>query len=304
MILLRVGVTVAVLAVLATQADWTGMSARVAAIAPSLIAVGFLIKGFSVFFAGERWRLSVAAAGTAIRRWLSLRLMAIGLFFGQGLPGTVGGDVVRGFLTQRAGCPTPTVLLAFILDRGLALVACLLLVLAGLPYLPPTVVGAAMLMLGGLIAGLGFLLVVDRLPLPALAIVNTIRPHFVRLRHIILSKAALQGLVFAAAVHLSTIVAVFAYTTALNLPVTAANLFVVVPATILVSALPISINGWGIREGAYVFGLSLYGVGAAEAITVSLMIGFTDILVALPGGVLWLLSRDRIADVRSETLQP
>ncbi|PNQ96029.1 hypothetical protein C1S70_25715 [Azospirillum argentinense] len=58
--------------------------------------------------------------------------------------------------------------------------------------------------------------------------------------------------------------------------------------TIFAAALPISLNGWGVREGAFVAGFALYGLGATDALALSLMIGLSVTLSSLPGGLLWL----------------
>jgi uncharacterized membrane protein YbhN (UPF0104 family) len=61
----------------------------------------------------------------------------------------------------------------------------------------------------------------------------------------------------------------------------------------LITALPISIGGWGAREAAMVGLLGLVGVPASAAFVLSVQVGILTTLVALPGGVLWLLLKER-----------
>ena len=62
----------------------------------------------------------------------------------------------------------------------------------------------------------------------------------------------------------------------------------VVPTIVLVAMAPISIAGWGVREGAMVIGLGLLGVSAADALAVSVSYGLVQIAVGVLGGSLWL----------------
>lgn len=291
----KLAVTLAVLGFLASSADWSGVLARIAGADPAWLAAGFLAKVLAVVCAGERWRDSLRAAGERVSHGLALRLMFTGLFFGQVLPGALGGDVVRGWLSYRGGLSSSAVVLALVMDRLLALVGCVALLFVGLPHLvataPPTIAWAgplaALLLLAGLVAGIQ----ADRIPLPAFAKrppVRALQAQVARLRAALLSWAALSGLLHSVVVHVCTVVAVVAYARALALPVTVADALAVVPMTIFAAALPLSLNGWGVREGAFVAGFALYGLGAAEALVLSLMIGLSVTLSSLPGGLLWL----------------
>jgi len=60
----------------------------------------------------------------------------------------------------------------------------------------------------------------------------------------------------------------------------------VMPAIALISALPISVGGWGVREGAMVAGLSIFSVPAETAIALSISYGLGGLLVALLLGAL------------------
>lgn len=55
----------------------------------------------------------------------------------------------------------------------------------------------------------------------------------------------------------------------------------VMPAVAFISSLPISIGGWGVREGAMVAGLSIYAVPPSAAMALSISYGLAGLLVAL-----------------------
>ncbi len=71
------------------------------------------------------------------------------------------------------------------------------------------------------------------------------------------------------------------------------------PAVILVMVLPISIAGWGLREGAMVSAFALVGVSVEDALVLSVGFGFAAVVVGLPGAVIWLLTGGSHARDRS-----
>lgn len=294
MLFVKLAVTLAVLGVLGVKADWPALLARVAGADPAWLAAGFLAKLLAVVCAGERWRDALRATGERVSHGLAMRLMFTGLFFGQVLPGALGGDVVRGWLTYRGGASSAAVLLALVLDRLLALIGCVALLFLGLPHLvataPPAVAWAGPAAVALLALGMVMGLQADRIPLPGFLLrppVRAAQEQVARLRGALLSRAALAGLLHSAAVHACTVFAVIAYAQALGIPVRVLDVLAVVPMTIFAAALPISLNGWGVREGAFVAGFALYGLGATDALALSLMIGLSVTLSSLPGGLLW-----------------
>ena len=66
--------------------------------------------------------------------------------------------------------------------------------------------------------------------------------------------------------------------------------------------LPISIAGWGVRETAMVAFFGLIGVPAEGAVVLSILFGLVGIVVSLPGGAIWLATRDKGESMDNQTL--
>ena len=62
---------------------------------------------------------------------------------------------------------------------------------------------------------------------------------------------------------------------------------VAVGGAILLSALPISLGGWGVREATLVGLFGLVGASAESVITLSLVWALLPALVSVPSGLLW-----------------
>ena len=57
--------------------------------------------------------------------------------------------------------------------------------------------------------------------------------------------------------------------------------------------MPFSIAGWGVREASMVMAFGLFGVNAATAIIISLMIGMTVLAISLLGGMFWMVGNNK-----------
>ena len=64
------------------------------------------------------------------------------------------------------------------------------------------------------------------------------------------------------------------------------QLLMVLPSVSFLASIPITIGGWGVREGAMIFGLSLLGVDYEAALTLSIVLGIASTLAILPAGLL------------------
>ena len=80
-------------------------------------------------------------------------------------------------------------------------------------------------------------------------------------------------------------VAVFFLTQSTGANVTFLQLMTVLPMISLIAALPISIGGWGVREGAFVYGLGLLGVPMEIAFLVSVQVGLISMLTMVVTGM-------------------
>ena len=190
------------------------------------------------------------------------------------------------------------------IDRLSALAALLLVAAIGLPRMH------ALLGAGGvafwvipafIVAGaLGFaaLMTVDRLP-----------PGFMRWRIVAATgrlsadarRALLDRRYGSAVVLVSLFIQICVSSTvwmiaqALGLGVGWFDCLILVPPVMLISMVPISIAGWGVREGAMVTAFGLVGIDAADALALSIVFGVIVSLVGVPGGVIWALTRPKRA---------
>jgi hypothetical protein len=189
------------------------------------------------------------------------------------------------------------------IDRLSALVALLLVALVGLPRMHGLLGGAVAFWIipAFIVAGaLGFvvLMILDRLP-----------PGFMRWRAVAavgrLSADARRALIdrrygpaivlISLAIQICVSSTVWMIAHALGLGVGWFDCMILVPPVMLISMVPISIAGWGVREGAMVTAFGLVGLAATDALALSIVFGVIVSLVGVPGGVIWALTRPKRA---------
>jgi len=70
------------------------------------------------------------------------------------------------------------------------------------------------------------------------------------------------------------------------------NWLVIIPPVALIQLIPVSLAGWGVREATLVVVLAGFGVPNENGLATSLLFGLCQIIIALPGGLIWLTGWD------------
>lgn len=293
--------SVAVLVYIARGLDLRQLRTHLVSVDPVLFVVALALIFLQTFVLNGRWELIMRALGVPLNWLAGWRILMISLWFNQVLPSSVGGDAVRMWLLRQRGVQWSEAVKGVAADRFTALIGLIVLMVAGLPLLLSRVSNpAAILAIGGLtlagVAGTVVLLTLDRLPkrliaLPAIA-------SFVRfgaLVRFLLLQSERRGLLFGSAllIHLVTAAACYALARGVGAQLSVLDAGILIPPVVLLTAVPISISGWGVREGAMVACLGLAGVPSEEALSVSLLLGAISVIVGLVGGVIWLASPER-----------
>ena len=81
---------------------------------------------------------------------------------------------------------------------------------------------------------------------------------------------------------MSYFAAVYIIMVSMNIDFSLLHFFAVIPAITLVASLPIGYGGWGIREGAFIYGLGLIDVPFETAFSASVQIG----IISMSGAIL------------------
>ncbi|HEX9491372.1 MAG TPA: lysylphosphatidylglycerol synthase transmembrane domain-containing protein [Stellaceae bacterium] len=287
-------VTVAILGLLARRADWHAVLQRASAAQRPLLVAAVAVIILAIFLAAARWRRLLRRNGIMATWSWAIRAAFTSLFIGQFLPGTVGADGAKLWLLWRAGHPLRSGAASIVADRFTALIGVLALILASLPDLlslsAPDMVHAVLAAVVAIAVALGLVLCVP-IRLPAVLRGGRLEAVFRMLddvRNSIWSGAAAFAIALSVSIHLLAVTAVVLIATSLGVALDFRHAVGIVATAVLLAAVPLSVNGWGIREGAMVAGLSLVGIGQADAFLISVLFGLGMMLSTLPGAALWL----------------
>jgi uncharacterized protein (TIRG00374 family) len=280
--------------------------------AAKLANVWWLAAGVLVFFlctivATARWKILLAVQDinmTWLRTW---QLFMIGMFFNLFMLGSTGGDVVKMFLTMReARNNKAAALLSVFMDRVIGMLA-LIFLSVGFLYFRYDLLNHAEgsstllnLLLWFMAAAL--LIIVGMFAVSALGWVHYL-PQWTPLRGRIVEISAachmyakgwrltiwaflisfpLFGMFFT-----TFYCAARAFTDQLGI----VDIFSVMPIVAVITAIPISVSGIGLRESLFVSLLAPFGVAAAIATLISVTGFLINTLGSLAGGLVFLFYR-------------
>jgi len=297
----RALVTVGLLALVVSQIHLGKAGNRLAHGHWGLFAAATGVVLVALVLASVRWHLFLRAGSIERSRTEVTRAYMIGAFTNNFLPSQIGGDVTRAWIVGGPGARSRA-LATVVVDRA-TLLGCLI-VLGWVVYaadpapVPHALVGAlaaasAALALAGIIAvalALGGSRVRHRLPErvqgPAGDIGDAVRGC---IDAPLLVQTTLLGLVYQALI----LLAVWLLARSIDVDVAFSVLVVTLPLVLILTTLPVSIGGFGLRESGFVVLLGRAGVPATDATLLSLLIAAAFALATLPGGVLLLLSSAR-----------
>ena len=94
-------------------------------------------------------------------------------------------------------------------------------------------------------------------------------------------------------VHLMTILAAWCMVQSVSATTSFALLVFLVPPVILIATVPISIAGWGVREGSMIVAFGYAGLPQSDGLVVSVLIGLTFFAIGAIGGIVWIVSNGR-----------
>ena len=254
------------------------------------------IMTIEVLIANVRWKVILNQLEIKIPFLLALRYLWVGVFFNQALPSSVGGDAVRAYyLCKHEDYSIGLATIGVLLDRVVGMFGLVVLIIATTPLLfglvvDPVVKWAIVAVMIGALSAISISMVLDLIPnkLSHWKIVQGLSAFSFKGRKIIFSYHGLMSILLSLLIHLIFIFAVWLLAIGMGLNISLLGMLLVVPITNLLMALPISIAGWGVREGVMIAGLGYLNVSAEAAFALSILYGLLMLVVSLPGLVDWI----------------
>ena len=288
---LKFFITLGLLIWIGIRVDWNQVAMALASLGWKGWLLSLAIVSAQNILAAWRWQLILISLGLRLKWWKCLRYFYVGLLLNQTLPASVGGDVARVWLLNRNGYALGTAIHSIILDRIFPILSLLSLILCT-AYEWAALTGQTGIAEVFIVIALGFLAILGMLILISNRIVHSVKSNWIgvlrrllmviefflnNLRHSLPPLlVGILGFCF-----MSFLVSSISYFMNINLSFW--TCLVIFPSVFLVMSLPISIAGWGIREGAMVIALGYIGISPNQSISLSIAFGLVLLAGALPG---------------------
>src|SRR6267154_1184060 len=268
------------------------------------IALAIAVLFLQIFIGVLRWREISSECGAPNEVRQGMRFNLIGTFFNQTLPSSIGGDAVRLWLVARGGAGWRAATYSIFVDRAIGLIALAVIIVASLPWSfrliedPHGRLALLLIDFAALAGGMGFL-VLGRLPWPWLRrwwATHHLHACSVIVNRVIFSrKRGAKIAVLSLLVHVLAVVIAWCVVQSIAAPVMFGQIFQLIPPVMLITMLPISIAGWGVREATMGLAFGYAGLMTNEGINISLLFGCVSFIIGAFGGLVWIFSAEKRA---------
>jgi uncharacterized membrane protein YbhN (UPF0104 family) len=302
----RILVSAALLYIAFRGINFAAIQSRLSQISVGWFLLAVLATIFQIFLGALRWREISAQCSAPLGTGQAFRYNMIGAFFNQTLPSTIGGDAMRLWLVRQTGAGWRSSTYSVLVDRAIGLIALALIVVVSLPWSYDLIANArgrlALLLvdIGAISAGLGFL-VLGMLPWPWLKtfwLTRHIHACSVIANHVIFNRnSGPKVAVLSLLIHVMAVVIAWCAVRSVAASAAFEQLFMLIPPIMLITMLPISIAGWGVREATMMVAFGYAGLAQTDGTVVSLLFGASSFVVGAIGGLIWILSAEKTSRI-------
>ncbi len=297
---LRVSLSIILLAYLLSRLDLSAMSGIFLKFNPLFYAAGFvsLLASQAVHACLLNSLMAIHEKNGSLPR--TFKTLAVGTFLGTFLPGGAGPDIMVAYNLSKASKRKEHALGAIIFARALILFSAVFLGGIFSFFEQERLPGIRNLFLAAIacIAVFMFLTMnsgVSRFSAKMFSflkknrITNVLyKTYFAISGYRRAKKPLVKIFLFAALTSMLRITVDYSISKSLGLEIPVRYFFIMVPLVSIASVIPVSISGIGVREGAYVGLFGAVGVEPAEAFSISILVFSTGMLFSLIGAVIYL----------------
>ena len=292
--ILKLLITAAIFYYLFQYIDFYALIAVLAKSHGGDILIALLLQLGSTYLAAYRWRAisKLLVFNESISFYVKSYFK--GSFFNQVLPSSIGGDAVRVLDLTKLGYDKKEAFYGVFVDRVVGLVGLLVLNLISSIFFFGTFQADFSYLIIFIsfcgIIGFSLLFFLNKIAfLENYKFLNLFYRLANRLNTLYADKKVLLKHIFISmAVHLLTVMAIYAIALSIDVKLDFQIFLIAIPPVFLLMIVPLSLAGWGIREGAMVGILMLVYEDKTKILAISILYGILLIISALPGSYFWI----------------
>lgn len=265
------------------------------------VLLSFCLSPFIVMTGVIKWKILLQAQGINVPLWRLYALVLVGGFFNNFLPSNVGGDVVRGYELGRYTQDVASAMASVFVERFTGLVV--LVIMAVISFVSHgSLIQNTKLSLAMAFAVLGLCgilwLVLDSRPLDFIerwfqfSFVQKAIPKFRKFHASLIAyrhhkKALSLSILWSVIFMTLAIVNVYVSASAFYTPISFMDMVVIVPVILVVAMVPLTFNGLGIQEWAYVILFTWIGLPPSVGLSTIILIRAKGLILDIIGGLLY-----------------
>ncbi len=271
----------------------------------SWLILSFSLHAFGYLFSSLRWQILIKAQGDFVPLGFLIRSYFVATFFNNFLPTRFGGDIVRiwdGSRYSRSLLKSSAIVLV---DRFTGIIILLLfafiasLLRLDMAHQIPVVWVALIIGLSGiLLTSLLFTPLaswaLNKIPEKRLLI--KFKKKLFEFKEVILIYKDKKTFLFKAffwafLLQVNVILHYYLIGLALHLRISLLDYFIFVPVVLLILAIPVTINGLGLREGSYMEIFRFYGILPRTSISFGLIDWAFGFILSIVGGIIYIVRK-------------
>ncbi len=272
-----------------------------------ILLLAFSLHAIGLYVSALRWHILLGAQNVDSKVSFLFKSYLVATFFNHFLPSTVGGDSVRAYDSYRLGKDKADAFAVVIVDRFMGLLTLLIFVIISMFFtdkitekIPDLGLWVALLIAGFLgIIWFVFtpdLKIFEYLKNSGNKIIAKIGSLLYKIANAFWQFSSKKSILFKAlllSIILQTNVVFYYYliSVGLHFSIPFYNFFLIVPLTIFIMMLPISVNGIGLRENALYFFFSFYGILKSQSIAFAWTEFAMLLLLGIIGGITYVLRK-------------
>jgi len=303
---IKIVVSLGLLAVLFSRVDVSRLWGITRQASVAWLTMALLLYFLMILTSAVRWGVLLRAQHVNLPFTYLTNSFLVATFFNNFLPSNIGGDVIRVTDTAKAAGSKTLATTVVLIDRGLGVLGLALMAATGASMMHRMAVGPVgpRVLWAGF--GLGTIIATPALLMPEI-VTKLLQPLRVfhqewvdarieKLAYVLTrfkeTPAALAAC-FSGAIAVQGLLVLFyvAIARSMHIPVGFAELAVIVPVSFIVQMIPLSVNGFGVREATFGFYFTRLGLPLDAALAVSFVGAALIILFSLSGGVVLLTRR-------------
>ncbi|MEZ5571604.1 MAG: lysylphosphatidylglycerol synthase transmembrane domain-containing protein [Halioglobus sp.] len=292
-LLLRIAVVVVIYYLIFRKVPLQNVTPLIAPALLGAIAIAVALNIAQAMLCTLRWRLVARKAANVPSYFKSFAAYMEGLLFNQALPSFIGGDAVRVLRWRASQVSTTDAFISVLRDRlfgaigaaSFTLIACALLWQQPIEHYKIV----SLIILGSAVTfGCLALLSVSQWATLSNMLLRFKRIHTISLAFVerpLARNTISQSLIISLAAQLLPGISVYVLALALAIQISLPLATAVTGAILLISMIPISLAGWGVREASFLILLVPLGAESEKVLVLGICFGLAGLFSALLGGI-------------------